>query len=306
MARQGRPLPKVVALLNQKGGVGKTTSTANLGAAFARLGKRVLLIDLDPQSNLSMHFGVEAEPTQPSVYDLLVGDGIDAASVIVKAREGLDFMPAVTELALVEGELAQQPDMQRTLERAVAPVAGDYDLILLDCPPSLGVLSVNALTMADEVFVPMLAHYLALRGLEKLLETVHMVSQGLNPRLRVTGVLLCQHEQQSLHGRAVVDEIAAQLARYEGTGLPWDGCAILQPPVRRNIKLAEAPSFGQTIFDYAPQCPGAGDYMQIALHQVARWWPSEPEPAPAPKARTKRSKPAVAGTPTQDAPAAGA
>jgi chromosome partitioning protein len=306
MARQGRPLPKVVALLNQKGGVGKTTSTANLGAAFARLGKRVLLIDLDPQSNLSMHFGVEAEPTQPSVYDLLVGDGIDAASVIVKAREGLDFMPAVTELALVEGELAQQPDMQRTLERAVAPVAGDYDLILLDCPPSLGVLSVNALTMADEVFVPMLAHYLALRGLEKLLETVHMVSQGLNPRLRVTGVLLCQHEQQSLHGRAVVDEIAAQLARYEGTGLPWDGCAILQPPVRRNIKLAEAPSFGQTIFDYAPQCPGAGDYMQIALHQVERWWPSEAEPAPAPKARTKRSKPAVAGTPTQDAPAAGA
>ncbi len=306
MARQGRPLPKVVALLNQKGGVGKTTSTANLGAAFARLGKRVLLIDLDPQSNLSMHFGVEAEPTQPSVYDLLVGDGIDAASVIVKAREGLDFMPAVTELALVEGELAQQPDMQRTLECAVAPVAGDYDLILLDCPPSLGVLSVNALTMADEVFVPMLAHYLALRGLEKLLETVHMVSQGLNPRLRVTGVLLCQHEQQSLHGRAVVDEIAAQLARYEGTGLPWDGCAILQPPVRRNIKLAEAPSFGQTIFDYAPQCPGAGDYMQIALHQVERWWPSEAEPAPAPKARTKRSKPAVAGTPTQDAPAAGA
>ena len=306
MARQGRPLPKVVALLNQKGGVGKTTSTANLGAAFARLGKRVLLIDLDPQSNLSMHFGVEAEPTQPSVYDLLVGDGIDAASVIVKAREGLDFMPAVTELALVEGELAQKPDMQRTLERAVAPVAGDYDLILLDCPPSLGVLSVNALTMADEVFVPMLAHYLALRGLEKLLETVHMVSQGLNPRLRVTGVLLCQHEQQSLHGRAVVDEIAAQLARYEGTGLPWDGCAILQPPVRRNIKLAEAPSFGQTIFDYAPQCPGAGDYMQIALHQVERWWPSEAEPAPAPKARTKRSKPAVAGTPTQDAPAAGA
>ncbi|MDI9411281.1 MAG: AAA family ATPase, partial [Bacteroidia bacterium] len=148
MARQGRPLPKVVALLNQKGGVGKTTSTANLGAAFARLGKRVLLIDLDPQSNLSMHFGVEAEPTQPSVYDLLVGEDIDAASVIVHAREGLDFMPAVTELALVEGELAQRPDMQRTLERAVAPVAGNYDLILLDCPPSLGVLSVNALTMA--------------------------------------------------------------------------------------------------------------------------------------------------------------
>ena len=306
MDRQGRPLPKVVALLNQKGGVGKTTSTANLGAAFARLGKRVLLIDLDPQSNLSMHFGVEAEPTQPSVYDLLLGEDIDAASVIVHAREGLDFMPAVTELALVEGELAQRPDMQRTLERAVAPVAGNYDLILLDCPPSLGVLSVNALTMADEVFVPMLAHYLALRGLEKLLETVHMVSQGLNPRLRVTGVLLCQHEQQSLHGRAVVDEIAAQLARYEGTGLPWDGCAILQPPVRRNIKLAEAPSFGQTIFDYAPQSPGAGDYMQIALHQVERWWPTEAEPALAAKPRAKRTKAAAAVVPTQDAPAAGA
>ncbi len=307
MERQGRHPPRVVALLNQKGGVGKTTSTANLGAAFARFGKRVLLIDLDPQSNLSMHFGVEADPSQASVYDLMMEPETDPRSVIVRARDGLDFMPAVTELALVEGELAHRPDMQRTLERAIAPVAGEYDLILLDCPPSLGVLSVNALTMADEVFVPMLAHYLALRGLEKLLETVHMVSQGLNPRLRVTGVLLCQHEHQSLHGRAVVDEIAAQLARYEGSGLPWDGCCILQPPVRRNIKLAEAPSFGQTIFDYAPQCPGAGDYMQIALHQAERWWPEPVAGIAESRAKPKRStvrRAAVVAAAEGDAPTA--
>lgn len=263
--------PKVVALLNQKGGVGKTTSTVNLGAALARYGRRVLLVDLDPQSNLSLHFGVEPQEGQPTVHELLLDEDVTAEQATMHARAGLDFIPSVTELALVEGELAQRPDMQHVLRRRLQSVAHRYDVILLDCPPSLGVLSVNALTLADEVFVPMQAHYLPLRGLEKLLQTVHLVAQGLNPDIRVTGVLLCMHEGKSGHSRAVIDEIQAQLEQYRGSGLPWQDAQVLHPPVRRNIKLAEAPSFGKTIFDYAPRCPGADDYRRIALMLLERW-----------------------------------
>jgi chromosome partitioning protein len=263
--------PRVIALLNQKGGVGKTTSTVNLGAAFARYGQRVLLVDLDPQSNLSLHFGVESGPEQRTIRDLLLDQTCRIEDAVQTARPGLDFIPAVTELALVEGELAQQEGMQTVLRSKLEPVYGNYDVVLLDCPPSLGVLSVNALTVADEVFVPMQAHYLPLRGLEKLLQTVHLISQGLNPTIRVTGILLCMHDGSSSHARAVIGEIESQLAQFRGMDVPWSTATVLDPPVRRNIKLAEAPSFGQTIFDYAPKCPGADDYRRIAEQLLIGW-----------------------------------
>jgi chromosome partitioning protein len=263
--------PRVIALLNQKGGVGKTTSTVNLGAAFARYGQRVLLVDLDPQSNLSLHFGVESGPEQRTIRDLLLDPTCRIEDAVQTARPGLDFIPAVTELALVEGELAQQEGMQTVLRSKLEPVYGNYDVVLLDCPPSLGVLSVNALTVADEVFVPMQAHYLPLRGLEKLLQTVHLISQGLNPTIRVTGILLCMHDGSSSHARAVIGEIESQLAQFRGMDVPWSTAMVLDPPVRRNIKLAEAPSFGQTIFDYAPKCPGADDYRRIAEQLLMGW-----------------------------------
>ena len=263
--------PRVIALLNQKGGVGKTTSTVNLGAACARYGQRVLLVDLDPQSNLSLHFGVESGPEQRTIRDLLLDPTCRIEDAVQTARAGLDFIPAVTELALVEGELAQQEGMQTVLRSKLEPVYGNYDVILLDCPPSLGVLSVNALTVADEVFVPMQAHYLPLRGLEKLLQTVHLISQGLNPTIRVTGILLCMHDGSSSHARAVIGEIESQLAQFRGMDVPWSTATVLDPPVRRNIKLAEAPSFGQTIFDYAPKCPGADDYRRIAEQLLIGW-----------------------------------
>jgi hypothetical protein len=171
----------------------------------------------------------------------------------------------------VEGELAQQEGMQTVLRSKLEPVYGNYDVVLLDCPPSLGVLSVNALTVADEVFVPMQAHYLPLRGLEKLLQTVHLISQGLNPTIRVTGILLCMHDGSSSHARAVIGEIESQLAQFRGMDVPWSTATVLDPPVRRNIKLAEAPSFGQTIFDYAPKCPGADDYRRIAEQLLIGW-----------------------------------
>ena len=251
--------------------MGKTTSTVNLGAAFARYGQRVLLVDLDPQSNLSLHFGVESGPEQRTIRDLLLDPTCRIEDAVQTARAGLDFIPAVTELALVEGELAQQEGMQTVLRSKLEPVYGNYDVILLDCPPSLGVLSVNALTVADEVFVPMQAHYLPLRGLEKLLQTVHLISQGLNPTIRVTGILLCMHDGSSSHARAVIGEIESQLAQFRGMDVPWSTATVLDPPVRRNIKLAEAPSFGQTIFDYAPKCPGADDYRRIAEQLLIGW-----------------------------------
>ena len=190
---------------------------------------------------------------------------------LILIRNPIYFIPAVTELALVEGELAQQDGMQTVLRSKLEPVYGNYDVILLDCPPSLGVLSVNALTVADEVFVPMQAHYLPLRGLEKLLQTVHLISQGLNPTIRVTGILLCMHDGSSSHARAVIGEIESQLAQFRGMDVPWSTATVLDPPVRRNIKLAEAPSFGQTIFDYAPKCPGADDYRRIAEQLLIGW-----------------------------------
>ena len=309
------PRPRVVSLLNQKGGVGKTTSTVNLGAALARFGHRVLLIDLDPQSNLSLHFGVEGSPEQRTVRDLLLDPSCGIDDVVQQARPGLDFVPAVTELALVEGELAAMDGMQEVLRGKLDAARGRYDVVLLDCPPSLGVLSVNALTAADEVFVPMQAHYLPLRGLEKLLQTVHLVAQGLNPSIRVTGILLCMHDGSSSHARAVIGEMEAQFEQFRAADVPWSGACVLQPPIRRNIKLAEAPSFGKTIFDYAPACPGARDYRELARGLLERWGLSTdafdggsvrraraprraarkpgPKPAPAPKRKSKRNpKPA--------------
>ena len=299
------PKPRVVALLNQKGGVGKTTSTVNLGAALARYGQRVLLVDLDPQSNLSLHFGVESGPEQRTIRDLLLDPACAVSDCVQEARPGLRFIPAVTELALVEGELAQQEGMQTVLRGKLEAAYGDYDVVLLDCPPSLGVLSVNALTVADEVFVPMQAHYLPLRGLEKLLQTVHLVSQGLNPSIRVSGILLCMHDGSSSHARAVIGEIESQLEQFRGADVPWSAAQVLHPPVRRNIKLAEAPSFGQTIFDYAPRCPGADDYRRIVQSLLERWGLPHGDFEGAPRVRAapaKADRPERAGRRASKAP----
>lgn len=263
--------PRIVALLNQKGGVGKTTTTVNLGAGLAAAGLRTLLVDMDPQSNLSLHFGVEADDGRPTTSSLFADPPAKAADCVVKGRDNLSFIPADTELALVEGELAGRDGVQGVLRDALATLADRFDVILLDCPPGLGVLSVNALTAAHEVFVPMQAQYLALRGLEKLLSTVQLVAAGLNPTLSATGVILCMHETQSSHGKAVVEEIRTHLDQFRGTDVPWRDCRVLQPPIRRNIKLAEAPSFGKTIFDYDPKCPGADDYRRLAEGVIAMW-----------------------------------
>jgi chromosome partitioning protein len=280
---------RIIAMLNQKGGVGKTTSAVNLGAAMAQDGQRVCLIDLDPQAHLTLHLGIDASQLDRTVYDLLIDPDCTAEDVLIRrARPNLDAMLAEVDLAGAETELAASPDRQDILRRKFQPIANDYDLVLIDCPPSLGLLTLNALALATEIFVPMQAHFLALQGVGRLLETVGLVCRSVNPALRVTGIILCMHEGQTTLAREVVADLDAFFQSMREQDVPWRDCRVLRPPVRRNIKLAEAPSFGKTIFDYEPWCPGALDYRKLAQHLIERWdgqddgASSAPTPAEAP------------------------
>ena len=274
---------RIITLMNQKGGVGKTTSTVSLGAAIARLGRSTLLIDLDPQAHLTLHLGLDPVALDHTVYDLLVGPDADRPhvdDVIQPVGKHLDVLPAHVNLAGVESELAPRMvtgTAQRVLMQALsqpgadgaAPVVERYEFILIDCPPSLGLLTVNALTLANEVLVPLQAHFLALQGLSQLLDTVTMIRQSFNPALRVSGVLLCMHENQTLLAQEVIADLGRFLDAARDQDVPWRHAKVLEPPIRRNIKLAECPSFGQTVFDYAPTCHGARDYRKAAEDLIA-------------------------------------
>ena len=269
--RDERPRQRLVALINQKGGVGKTTSTVNLGAALAAAGRRVLLVDLDPQGHLSLHLGIDPDTCGGTIYDVLLDPEVRLDHVVHRARPDLDVVPSNVDLAAAESELADVEDRHAILHRKFHAASGRWDVVLLDCPPSLGLLTLNGLTLAEEVIVPMQAHFLALQGLGRLLETVSLVGRGVNPDLRVSGVLLCMHERQSSHGREVVSELKRFFREARGGEAAWSDASVLLPAVRRNIKLAEAPSFGQTILDYAPTCPGAMDYRTLAQRLLERW-----------------------------------
>jgi len=267
---------RIIALLNQKGGVGKTTTTVNLGAALARRGANVLLVDLDPQAHLTLHVGIDPEQLDATMYDLFIEDDVTGADIIEQADERLFVLPAQVNLAGVEAELAPKMmtgQAQRLLAGKMAsllrgdmaaPLPKRFEYILIDCPPSLGLLTINALTVAREVFVPMQSHFLALQGLSKLLETVGFIRQGFNPRLEVTGLILCMHEQQTILAQEVVADLKQFLEAATEQDVPWRRASLLEPPIRRNVKLAESPSFGQTIFDYEPSCAGASDYLRLA------------------------------------------
>ena len=257
---------RVIAILNQKGGVGKTTTTVNLAAALAEMGNRILVIDLDPHTHLGLHFGVEDAAT--SVYDLLMDDDIPITDALVTARAHIDLVTSEVDLAAAESELAAKTDRHDLLSKKLAPILGEYDFVFIDCPPSLGLLTINALAAAEELIVPMQTHFLALQGVSRLFETVQMLVGGLNPNLRVTGVVLCMHERNTKLAREVVDDLQEFFEASKDQEVPWRNCVILDPPIRRNVKLAEAPSFGQTIFDYEPECAGAQDYKKLAQSVV--------------------------------------
>lgn len=258
---------RIIALFNQKGGVGKTTTTANLGAALADAGQRVVLLDLDPQANLSTHLGIdpEADRTQAANTYRVLTDGIPLNEALqeVEGFEGrLRVAPAVSDLAAAEVELVSVVGRETLLRKMAKGVEADY--VLMDCPPSLGLLSLNALVYATEVIVPLQAHFLALQGMEKLFDTVAMVRQSLNPKLKISGILFCQYESAAKLTGEVTGEVENFLISAKGTGHPAADAVVFRTHVRRNIKLAEAPSFGKSIFDYAPTSAGADDYGNLA------------------------------------------
>lgn len=261
-----------LALMNQKGGVGKTTTAVNLAAAVARNGRRTLVIDLDPQAHATLHLGVDASGEHLSIYDLLVDDDADAVEALQEVRPNLALIPSETDLAAAETELSTGANRHLRLERVLTQLEDRFEFAFIDCPPSLGMLTMNGLVAAREVIIPMQAHFLALQGLGKLLETVSMVRAQLNPRLRVAGVVLCMHDAQSTHTREVVGDMEAFFAQSRSLPeSPWRYARVFRPAIRRNIKLAESPSFGQTIFDYAPTAPGAADYDELAGALLRDW-----------------------------------
>ncbi len=259
-----------IAVMNQKGGVGKTTSSVNLAAALANRGERVCLIDLDPQGHASFHVGVEAAGSTPTVYDVLTGQKT-LADIRCLISDQLSLLPANIDLAAAEMELVDMKGREFVLSRALNTFleAENFDYVIMDCPPSLGVLTINALTAAQEVFIPLQPHFFALQGLSKLFETSALVSRRLNRGLKVTGVILCLYETGTRLAADVIDDLKRFLASSE-PDTPWANTQIFSTKIRRNIKLAEAPSFGQSIFEYAPSCNGAKDYGGLAAEVIAQ------------------------------------
>ena len=253
-----------IAVLNQKGGVGKTTTAVNLAAALALQGRRVCVMDLDPQAHASLHLGVGLRDGEASMYEVMVGDA-SLASVRRPVAMNLFVAPSHLDLAAAEVELAGEVGREMILRDRLAHDDEKFDFLIIDCPPSLGLLTINALTMAHEVFLPMQPHFLALHGLSKLLRTIEIVNKRLNRHLRLSGVLLCMYDSGTRLAAEVSDDVASYFSKDRQGNSVCAGAKAFQTKIRRNIRLAEAPSFGQSIFEYSPQSNGAEDYRSFAM-----------------------------------------
>jgi len=285
-----------IAIINQKGGVGKTTTTANLGAALARQGRRVVIVDVDPQANLTLYLGREPSADQPSTYSILSGSTSIAETLLETNTENLRLIPSHIDLSGAELELVSAMGRETILKQAIEAWVNETlasegcppaDYLIFDCPPSLGLLSINALASADEVIITLQTEFFALQGMSKLMEIVKLLQARMNPDLTVTGILPCLYDGRLKLAREVLGEIRK-----------YFGSQVFRTPVRTNVKLAESPSYGQTIFEYAPESNGAHDYMALAIeliagepHEAAADGPAEelatvevprPEPAQAP------------------------
>lgn len=251
-----------IAVINQKGGVGKTTTAVNLGAGLARLGRRVLLLDFDPQANLTSHLEFESDEGVGTTYDLLRSDR-SIADLTQQTREpNLDVIPANDDLAGTELELAREVGAEMILREKLQDLdrlGMAYDFVLIDCPPSLGLLAVNALTAADEALVPIQAEFFALSGMATFVKVRDLVQNRLNHRLRLGGIVICMWKGQARLSHEVRDEVSSVF-----------GDVLYKKVIRQNVKLAEAPSSAKTIFDYAPESNGAADYASLALEFLSR------------------------------------
>ena len=248
---------KIIAVANQKGGVGKTTTSVNLSAAFAEMGKKVLLIDCDPQGNATSGLGIEKDGLELSIYDALIND-TPMEEIIIQTQFGLDVVPSVMDLAGAEVELVNLEDKQYRLKKAVELVKEKYDYILIDCPPSLGHVTLNALTAADSVLLPLQCEFYALEGLFQLLSTVQLVQEQLNEKLRIEGLVLTMYDSRTNLAEQVVEEVKTHFPDM-----------VYATKIPRNVRLSEAPSFGKPIFAYASSSKGAQAYMSLAEEVVA-------------------------------------
>ena len=270
----GRPMPdfpqpqalsshgpaRIIAMCNQKGGVGKTTTTINLGAALAEVGRRVLLVDFDPQGALSVGLGVPVNELDVTVYNLLIERGHDIHDVIKHTRwEGLDVLPANIDLSAAEVQLVGEVAREQILARVLRPVVDDYDVVLIDCQPSLGLLTVNALTAAHGVIIPLECEFFAMRGVALLVETIEKITDRLNPRLKVDGILATMYDGRTLHSREVVASVVEHF-----------GDDVFHTVISRTVKFPDASLAAEPITTYDATHKGADAYRQLARELIAR------------------------------------
>lgn len=246
-------MTRVVAVANQKGGVGKTTTSVNLGACLATLGKKVLLIDIDPQGNTTSGIGINKADVDRCIYDILVNDIAAAEAIVPTQVENLMIIPSTIQLAGAEIEMVSMISREVRLRKALQPVKDRFDYIIIDCPPSLGLLTINALTASDSVLIPIQCEYYALEGLSQLLNTIRLVQKHLNKSLEIEGVVLTMFDARTNLGIQVVEDVKKYFReRVYHTIIP------------RNVRLSEAPSHGQSIIQYDPRSRGAESYMDLA------------------------------------------
>ena len=247
-----------IALLNQKGGVGKTTTTANLGACLAMLGKKVLVIDMDPQANLSVHLGIDIHKLKYSIYNIITGDSKPEDVILNTKIQGLDIIPSNIDLSGAEIELVGVVGRETVLREYLGNVLDRYDYVLIDCPPSLGLLTLNVLTLVREVFIPLQTEFFALQGVSKLLDTHEVVRKRLNKNLEITGIIFCMYTSRTRLCKEVIEKVKEHFAKEQ----------VFDTVIRKNVKLSESPSHGKPIISYAPGSHGSEDYMSLAKEVV--------------------------------------
>ena len=243
---------KIVAFLNQKGGVGKTTTCVNMAGYLAQMGKKVLLLDIDPQGNASSNLGIEKDSKPKTIYNVIVDDNTIDEVIVPTKLENLDLIPSDVDLAGAEIELVQMNNREKVVRNILKKVVNNYDYICIDCPPSLGLITVNALTTCDSVLIPIQCEYFALEGLSQLMYTIKLVKKHLNENIDVEGVVLTMKDNRSNLGQSVAQDITK-----------YFGKKVYKTIIPRNIRLAEAPSFGEPICVYDPKCTGAIAYRTL-------------------------------------------